>query len=73
VSRSVIGRSMVLVDRFGREWKRSEEYQETDAGAPGWLELEYDRQRLSFGQVVRVYGFQVSGEESYLKVKEIVE
>jgi hypothetical protein len=49
----------VLVDARGIAWGRSENYQEQDATAPGWLELRSDGGELrTYAEVVESFGYR---------------
>lgn len=48
---------MVLTDRRGVDWRRTEGYQEGDTSAPGWLLIRSDKgEVMPFPEALEAYG-----------------
>jgi hypothetical protein len=68
--RDVIPTTMILVDGRGITWKQAPDYQDRDAGGPGWLSLESSiGETLEFQQVLHWFPIEEPGKNPYLRIE----
>lgn len=65
-SSRLVPETMVVVDSYGSEWRRGPDYQDTNASAPGWMQLQSGVRLMSFTDVVNLRGFIGERGERFL-------